>query len=186
MAVARQRLTLEEFLALPEEEPALEYEDGKVTQKVSPKGKHGGLQGALVELFNRFSGPRKLARAFPELRTTFGGTSRVPDVTVFTWTRIPRDDLGEIADDIFEPPDIAVEIASPDQRLERLMQRCRAYVAQGVNLALLVDPRSRSVWLFTPDGSERELRGEDPIDVSSVLPGFELTAQELFDTLRLD
>jgi len=28
-------MTLEEFLRLPEEEPALEYEEGRVTQKVA-------------------------------------------------------------------------------------------------------------------------------------------------------
>ena len=43
MAVAGRRMTLEEFLALPEEEPALEYADGEVTQKVSPNCWHGKL-----------------------------------------------------------------------------------------------------------------------------------------------
>lgn len=37
MAVLNKRMTLDEFLALPEEEPALEYGEGVVTQKVSPK-----------------------------------------------------------------------------------------------------------------------------------------------------
>ena len=32
MAIIEQRLTLEEFLGLPEEEPVLEFEDGVVTQ----------------------------------------------------------------------------------------------------------------------------------------------------------
>ncbi len=44
MIVARRRpIALAEFLALPEEEPALEYLDGVVTQKMSPKGRHGTL-----------------------------------------------------------------------------------------------------------------------------------------------
>jgi len=47
-------MTLEEFLALPEEKPALEFEpDGTIVQKMSPKGKHSTLQGALVELINQ-------------------------------------------------------------------------------------------------------------------------------------
>ena len=36
MAVSQQQITLEEFLALPEQKPALEYFDGEVTQKVPP------------------------------------------------------------------------------------------------------------------------------------------------------
>src|SRR2546427_470977 len=98
VATAQQRLTLEEFLKLPEEEPALEYEDGEVTQKVSPQGRHSVLQGELVQRVNAFGRPRKLARAFPELRTTFAGRSRVPDVSVYLWERIPTTSEGRIAD----------------------------------------------------------------------------------------
>jgi len=37
----RERMTLERFLELPEEKPALEFEpDGTVTQKMSPTVKH--------------------------------------------------------------------------------------------------------------------------------------------------
>ena len=69
-------MTLDEFLALPEEEPALEFgPDGRVTQKVSPKGKHSTLQGEFIELINGFARARRLALAFPELRTVFGAWS---------------------------------------------------------------------------------------------------------------
>src|SRR5437016_496349 len=96
MAIPAQRVTLEEFLELPEEEPALEFEDGVVTQKVPPMGKHAGLQGWIVELFNRFARSGKLAMAFTELRTTYSGFSRVPDVAVYQWERIPRDAAGKV------------------------------------------------------------------------------------------
>ena len=43
MTLTDTRMTLTEFLALPEEKPALEYENGEVTQKVSPKGRHSAL-----------------------------------------------------------------------------------------------------------------------------------------------
>ena len=92
MAIADKPMTLEEFLELPEEEPALEFEDGKVTQKVSPKGRHSVLQLAVAEAFNRFAKPRKLAYAFPELRSTYGTVSLVPDVAIYRWDRIPRDE----------------------------------------------------------------------------------------------
>ncbi len=66
MAILRQPCTLEEFLKLPEDEPALEFEDGKVIQKVSPKGQHSMLLGTFTRRINRFAQPRKLAFAFPE------------------------------------------------------------------------------------------------------------------------
>src|SRR5205823_5058350 len=52
MAIARRRMTLEQFLALDEQEPALEYVDGVVTQKLSPKFRHGLVQG-LRDLIDR-------------------------------------------------------------------------------------------------------------------------------------
>lgn len=187
MAVAQRRLTLEEFLALPEGEPPLELEpDGTVDQKVSPQGQHSGLQPDLAQLFNSFGRPRKLARAFTELRATYAGASFVSDVSVYQWARIPRTADGKLANTFREPPDIAVEIISPDQRVTALVRRCLWYVGHGVRVALLVDPADESVLLFRAGREPRALRGADEIDVSDVLPGFRLTVGEVFASLRMD
>lgn len=185
MAISEQRLTLEAFLKLPEKKPALEFEDGVVIQKPVPKGKHSSLQYTLAEFLNRFARLRKLAHAFPGLRATYGGRSYVPDVVLYLWDRIPRDADGRVADDFFEPPDLAVEIVSPRQGITALVRRCLWYVASGVRIALLVDPGDESVLLFRPDEPTRALRGADQIDLGDVLPGFTLAVGELFDSLRL-
>ena len=185
MAIPERRLSLGQFLGLPEEKPALEFEDGMVTQKVSPKGQHSTLQAELIERLNRFARPRRLARAYPELRVTFAGASRVPDIAVFAWDRIPIDDTGRVANDFREPPDIVIEIASPEQSTNTLVRHCLWYVANGVRIALLVDPADESVLLFHPGQEPRVLRGPERIDLGNLLPGFELTAQDLFASLRL-
>ncbi len=76
-------LSLEEFLQLPETQPAREYLDGQIYQKQMPQGEHSTLQSFLVTSINEMAKPGKLAYAFPELRCTFGGMSLVPDVAVF-------------------------------------------------------------------------------------------------------
>ena len=48
MATTSKKLTLEHFLKLREKEPALEFEEGRMRQKVSPKGEHSVVQVALV------------------------------------------------------------------------------------------------------------------------------------------
>lgn len=68
MAVTPQTLSLDEFLELPEEKPALEYIDGRMVQKVSPQWQHAMLQFGLAELINRFGRLHTLAMAFPERR----------------------------------------------------------------------------------------------------------------------
>lgn len=184
MAIVEKTLTLAEFLALPEEEPSLEYADGVVTQKVSPKIRHSALQLALAERINQFGLPNEVARAFPELRATFGGASRVPDIAVLRWDRIPRDAKGGLADDVYEPPAMAVEIASPEQSISSLVRRCLWYVAQGVQVALLVDPQDESVLAFRPGGRVSALHGADRIELPEILPDFDLTVGDLFSALR--
>ena len=43
MTIATMRLTLEEFLKLPETKPASEYIEGEILQKSMPKAKHSRL-----------------------------------------------------------------------------------------------------------------------------------------------
>ncbi len=184
MAVASAGLTIEQFVALPEEESPLEFADGVVTQKVSPKGQHSALQGEFIEYLNRSARPARVARALPELRATFGGASRVPDIAVYRWARIPQDARGRIANDFFEPPDIAIEIVSPEQSSNALVRRCLWFVEQGVEVALLVDPADESILAFRSDGRIDTWHGADRIDLSEVLPDFELIVEQLFMSLH--
>jgi Uma2 family endonuclease len=185
MATVSQPLTLDEFLLLPEEKPAMEYVDGEVAQKVSPQGRHAMLQAWLSGGINAFSFPRKLAIAFTELRSRFAGSAPVPDISVYRWDRIPRDQNGEISDRFEEAPDLAVAIVSPEQSANSLVRRCLWYVANGVRVALLVDPDDSSVIRFRPAEPTVALRGSERIELDDVLPGFQLTVNELFGALRL-
>ena len=184
--IVGQRMTLDEFLALPEETPALEYVDGVVTQKVAPQGQHVLLQLNFANRVNACTAPQKLALALPELRTTYAGLSRVPDVAIYLWSRIPRLPNGRIANVFTEPPDIAVEIVSPDQTATDLVTKCIWYVRNGVRIALIADPTRDIVLRFRPNALPEALAGDDRIDLDEVLPGFELTVSQLFGSLVLD
>ena len=184
MALTQHRIGLADFLELPEEKPALEYVDGMVIQKVSPKARHSRLQLELADQVNTFARPRHSAEAFPELRATFAGASPVPDVSILRWDRIPYDDKGILVDDITEAPAVAIEIVSPDQGVNALIQRCLWYVSHGVEIALLTDPDHESIVAFRHGQEPRVLRGSDRIDLDEVLPGFGLTVDELFSSLR--
>jgi Uma2 family endonuclease len=185
MAVILRRLTLKEFLQLPEQEPALEYFNGMVTQKVSPKQRHSRLQTKLAQHINEFAEPRELAIAFTELRTTYAGASPVPDVAVYVWERLQVDAAGEFLEECVEPPDIAVEIVSPGQPIGELVKKCRWYVEHGARIALLVEPRRRVIRDFRPGRPPAILRGPDLIDLGEVIPGFTMRVEDLFAMLRI-
>jgi Uma2 family endonuclease len=70
-----------------------------------PQGKHSAIQGELVSAINRILKPQQIARAFPELRCSFGDRSLVPDIAIFIWSGIPRDEKGEVANTFTSAPD---------------------------------------------------------------------------------
>ena len=184
MAITSQRLTFEEFLQLPEEEPALEYVDGVVTQKMSPKGPHGGLQAELAYLVKAFLRISPIAQVYTELRTNWTGeASLVPDLAVYRLERIPTKPTGEVADDFFDPPDIAVEIASPGQSDREIMERARWFIEHGVHVVLLLQPRNRSARIVRRDSDSGLLQRNAVVDLSDVLPGFSFVVRDLFATL---
>lgn len=76
-------LALEEFLKLPETQPASEFIEGRIYQKPMPQGKHSRLQFKLCERVNQVAEAPKIALAFPELRCTFGNRSIIPDASIF-------------------------------------------------------------------------------------------------------
>ncbi len=141
-------LTLNEFLKLPETEPATEYIDGQIIQKPMPQGKHSTIQGELVTAINTVVKPKRIARAFPELRCTFGGRSIVPDVAVFTWGRIPRDENGEIANVFQAAPDWVIEILSPDQSQTKVIKNILHCLEYETQMGWLIDPEEQSVFVY--------------------------------------
>ncbi|HEX3247414.1 MAG TPA: Uma2 family endonuclease [Chloroflexota bacterium] len=186
MAITRQGIGLAEFLELPEEKPALEYEAGRITQKVSPKAKHGRLQFWIASLIESAASAGRLGMVFTELRTTFAGASRVPDVAYYRSDRLPRQEDGELANDALTPPDLAVEIRSPEQSMRSQLQRCRDYVRDGVRLVLAVDPETRRVWVVGVGLAERELAANEAVDLSAAVPGLTLSPSRIFEGLGIN
>jgi Uma2 family endonuclease len=121
MAIAIQpQLTLDEFLKLPETEPASDFINGEIIEKPMPQAEHSRLQMKLGNVINNVTESQKIAYAFSELRCTFGGASIVPDLAVFRWDRIPKTPSGKIVNRFEIHPDWAIEILSPDQKLKSI------------------------------------------------------------------
>ncbi len=143
-------ITLEEFLKLPETKPASEYIDGQIIQKPMPQGKHSTIQTEFSTTVNAVLKPQQIARAFSELRCTFGGRSTVPDVSVFTWQRIPRDENSEIANIFPIAPDWTIEILSPDQSQTKVTKNILHCLNHGTQMGWLIDPDEQTVFVYRP------------------------------------
>lgn len=177
-------LTLDEFLQQPETKPASEYIDGKIIQKPMPQGEHSLIQGELVTTVNATLKPNKIARAFPELRCTFGGRSLVPDVAVFVWQRIPRKENGGVANKFTIAPDWTIEILSPGQSQTQLIKKILHCLQHGTEMGWLIDPEEQTVLVF--QAQQPPLAFDEP-DRAIALPEFAsevtLSVGELFGWL---
>ncbi len=186
MAMTLAGLTLKQFLALPEQEPPLEYFNGKVSQKMTPLGEHSALQVECAEYLNRLFRPARIARAFTELRTTHAGASLVPDVSLYCWDRIPRTAAGRIASRFLLSPDVAIEIWSPGQSIRELAARCEWFVANGSRVALLIDHRRETIRVYRPNTPVAIRRRGDSISLDEIAPGAALHVAAIFAALDAD
>ncbi|ARV62103.1 hypothetical protein BZZ01_28835 [Nostocales cyanobacterium HT-58-2] len=188
MALSTQlssNLSLEEFLKLPETKPASEYIDGRIYQKPMPQGKHSIIQTELSSAINQVGKSRKLALGFTELRCTFGGRSLVPDIDVFEWSRIPTDEHGEIANRFESYPDWTIEILSPDQSPNRIINKIIFCLNQGTKLGWFIDPNDKSVMVFQPNQLPEVKYDTDKLPVLDVLADWQVRAVDIFNWLKV-
>jgi Uma2 family endonuclease len=179
-------LSLKQFLRLPEAKPALEYIDGLVVQKVSPKRKHSVISSMFIARLITDARTRRQGFAYNEMRCTFDGRSLVPDISFVASGRIPKDARGDFVDDIFLAPDLVIEILSPGQTVKDLSSRLTWCVGHGVRLGWLIQPTKRRVYVFRPDQPRSILEEGETLDGSDVLPGFQLPLAEIFGWLLED
>lgn len=177
-------LTLEDFLRQPETEPASEYIDGLVIQKPMPQGEHSAIQTELAPAINQIVKPTQTARAFTELRCTFGGRSIVPDISVFIWNRIPRKDSGSIANVFAIAPDWTIEILSPEQSQTKVTKNILHCLNNGAQMGWLIDPAEQSVFAYRPDRPTAVYDDpQAPLPVPAFAEGFTLSVEGLFSWL---
>jgi Uma2 family endonuclease len=180
-------ITLEEFLRLPkiDERPYLEYIDGRIEAKVSPQKKHGILEKRLMNHIDGYSEPRLLGQTFPDLRCTFAGRSIIPDVVFLLDEHIEADERGEILDPTSRPPDIHVEIVSPDQSVRKCREKLVFSTANGCPLGWLIDPGRKTISVYRPGRRPEQLAADGALSGDPVLLGYRLPIAELFGWLRL-
>ncbi|MBE9200500.1 MULTISPECIES: Uma2 family endonuclease [unclassified Nodularia (in: cyanobacteria)] len=177
-------LTLEEFLQQPETKPASEFIDGQIIQKPMPQGKHSTLQVDLGADINLTLKPQHIARAYSELRCTFGGRSIVPDIAVFRWERIPRDDNGKVSNTFAIAPDWTIEILSPDQSQTKVVRNILHCLNHGTQMGWLIDPEEEVVFAYFANRTLAVFElASDRLPVPPFAESFNLTVGKLFSWL---
>jgi Uma2 family endonuclease len=76
-------------------------------------------------------------------------------------------------------PDLAVEIVSPGDAGEAIVDKVDQYLSAGTAQVWVVYPAHRSVHVHVPDGTTRRLSETDTLTGGDLLPGFAALASDL-------
>jgi Uma2 family endonuclease len=143
-------------IVLPETKPETEWIGDRPVQKIMPTRKHSLLQGAFLDAIKAWAKAGNRGQVGPELRFRAsppgeGVHPLVPDVAYVSFQRL-RALSAKDREVPPVPPEIVVEILSPDDRQKDVDEKRRVYFAWGVTLELIADPETRIVEVYDIEG----------------------------------
>ncbi|MEO1378396.1 MAG: Uma2 family endonuclease [Cyanobacteria bacterium J06635_10] len=178
------QLTLEEFLSLPEGDITYELVDGEAIPKMSPKRFHSRLTLALSQLLTTWAQSRGEVGIEWAVTLTRNGKPwvPVPDLLYISYNRLPQNDIVDEACPI--PPDLAIEIISPNQTFGEISAKANDYLDAGVLRVWVIDARAKTVTVYYPDVPSRTKTGKDTLE-DSLLQGLQITPQQIFQQAKI-
>ncbi len=172
-------MTLEAFLGSAMASDRAELVQSQVVPKMAPKRFHAKTQKALLQLLDPWAEGR--GHFYPEWSVVLSRRGEawvpVPDLMFVAYDRLPADWDEDAPSPV--PPDLAIEITSPDQTFGEMVAKATDYIAAGVTRVWVVDPRAKTVTVFVPDGPPQTY-GQDGVVVDGPLGDLNLTVARIF------
>lgn len=180
----KAKLTLEEFFALPEGDITYELVDGEAKPKIIPKRFHSRLTVTLFLLLNQWNQDRGEVGIEWAIALKRKGKdwAPIPDVLYISDDRLSRDRI--LDEPCLVPPELAIEIISPDQSFGEISGKAMDYLNAGVSRVWVVDAKVKTITIFYPDSPPQTLRGDELI-TDELFPGLEFTPSQIFDEARI-
>lgn len=138
------RMSVEEYLHTSFDGADREYLDGEVFERNMGNKSHSRVQAHFIAFFHNLESKTGLY-VVPELRHKVTRTRyRIPDVAVFEGepdSEVPSD-----------PPLVAIEVLSPDDRIGYLIPKFEEYRKWGVKHIWIADPEDRKLFTYSESG----------------------------------
>jgi Uma2 family endonuclease len=173
--------TPDDLLTLPDGD-RYELVNGELVEK-KMGFKSSFVGGALFALLWTFTQKHALGwvlpadasfQCFPDSPTLV----RKPDVSFISCSRLPAsaapDGHCRIA------PDLAAEVVSPTDLFDDVSIKVNEYLAAGVRLVWVIDPKVERVFVYPLHKRPAILTSQDELTGGDVLPGFQCAVAELF------
>jgi Uma2 family endonuclease len=104
-------------------------------------------------------------------------TVRAPDVAFIAADRVKEAKTPKY---IPIPPDLVVEVNSPNDRAGEVVQKAGWWLSHGVREVWVCDPPTETITLYPSQGTPRVWQSQEILNDSAVLPGFTLELASLF------
>ncbi len=176
-----RKLTLAEFLQMPESGDRTELVGGEIVLKVSPKYKHASVQGRFFRLMNGWCNFEQSGRVLTQWSVVLQRQGQdwvsVPDLTYVSYERLPADWEENTPCPVL--PELVIEIISPGQSFGEMTQKATDYLLAGVSRVWVVDNQAQSVTVFGANEFPQTFWVGDIIS-DALLPGLAISVVDLF------
>lgn len=105
-------------------------------------------------------------------------TVRAPDVAFIARERVPA--TGVPRGYWPGPPDLAVEVVSPNDRWSQVEGKALHWLAAGARAVVVIDPPLRTATVYRSRGDVRILAAGDLLDLADVVPGWSPAVDDVF------
>jgi len=105
-------------------------------------------------------------------------TVRAPDAAFVSRERAEK--VGRTAKYWPGAPDLAVEVASPDDSFHEVQEKALEWLAAGTIAVLVLDPAERTATVYRGQGDAHVHGADDTLDLSDAVPDFNVPVAELF------
>ena len=173
--------TVEQLLAEPDDLGPCELVRGELIMMTPAGFRHGNIEANLIIVLGTWNRVQRAGRILSGdtgfILERDPDTVRSPDVAFVCNERLP-DTLPE---GFFPgPPDLAIEIRSPEDRPEAIRAKIAEYLRLGVQVVWDVDPKSKQVIVHRAGNESRAHSEDDTLTAPGLLPEFELRVGEVF------
>lgn len=183
--VATPLLTADQFhdwCRLPENRDRhFELERGKVIEMSRPGERHGVVCHNVNYVLGAYLRQRRKGRVCANdtglILERDPDTVRGPDVFLYDQSQ-PYERLQSKYSD--EPPQLAVEVLSPNDNWGKVLRRVTEFLRRGVAVVWVIDPDNRTATVLVPGQLPQVLEEDDEITGAPAFPDLRLRVAELF------
>lgn len=179
MADTTRLVTASELARYPRDDGRYELVEGRLI-RMSPTGwEHGTIVMQIGSLLDRHVRAARLGAVVTEVGFTLRSdpdTVRAPDIAFVAQDRLPT---SRVTGFWPGPPDLAVEVLSPDDRPSDVLLKVEEYLTAGSVAVVVVAPDKQSITTYRRLSPPVTVGPDEELDLDDIVAGFRCAAGDV-------